>query len=61
MDPKMKLVPDSLVQPFSCSENILSLISCGSWMAATNKQLLMKIISPRVLKIEKAKYTLAEF
>lgn len=61
MDPKMKLVPESLAQPFSCSENTLSPVSYGSWTAATEKQLLMKIISPHVLKIEKAKYTLAEF
>lgn len=50
MDPKMELVPDSLAQPFSCSENILSPIPYGSWVAATNKQLLMKIIFHMFLK-----------
>lgn len=32
----------------------------GSWVPATNKQLLMIIISPHVLIIEKAKYVFAE-
>lgn len=59
--PKMELLPNSLVQPFSCSENTLSPIFYGSWVAATNKQLLMRIISWHVLKIEKAKYALPEF
>lgn len=59
-DLKMELLPDSLVQPLSRSENILSPFFYGSWVAATNKQLLMRIISPQVLKIEKAKYALPE-
>lgn len=53
-DPKTELVPISLVKPFFFSENTLPPVFFfyGSWVPATNKQLLMIIISPHILIIE---------
>lgn len=52
-DPKTELVPISLVKPFFFSENTLPpVFFYGSWVPATNKQLLMIIISPHILITE---------
>lgn len=52
-DPKTELAPISSVEPFFFfSENTQPSVFYGSWVPATNKQLLMIIISPHILIIE---------